>query len=85
MNVSELIAKLEKLKERHGDIPVLYYDCDYDYGDRAYDLVEASIGFTARDEKTAKKYGIPLNKTKLKKDYTDSPVFEGEVAILIGL
>lgn len=84
MNISEVIKKFEELKRRHGDIPVLYYDCDYDWGDRAFDLDEASIGYTARDKNTAKKYGFPLNKTKLKEDYTDSPVFEGEAAILIG-
>jgi hypothetical protein len=39
MKISELIGHLERLKAEHGDLPVMYWDAEYDGVDNDVDEV----------------------------------------------
>lgn len=86
MKINELIEKLEGLKNRYGDLPVVLVDNDYMVGDIPYDIDRNCFRFYAKSEKKCKEMRFPKDKTLLYDDIEqDEFTIKHEVAFVLGI
>lgn len=85
MKITELIEKLEGLKNTYGDLPVVLSDNDDLAGFNLYDLEEDWIKFYAKTDKTRKEMKFPKHDVYFYKDIEhDEFTIEHESAIILG-
>lgn len=85
MKITELIEKLEGLKNTYGDLPVVLANTDDLAGFDLYDLEGEAVKFYAKTDKVRKDMNFPKNDTYFHKDIEhDEFTIEHESAIVLG-
>lgn len=85
MKITELIEKLEGIKNTYGDLPVVLTSNDDLAGFELYDLDGETVNFYAKTDKVRKNMKFPKDDTYFYKDIEhDDFTIEHESAIILG-